>query len=162
MALTAFLVTLAAYIVWSEPDRVSGSLTEVSPNAASGPYRVGEFMVTFMTGRTGDSSDDLLSVAHHSRPDRLLWSIPGESFVSAARGEEAVRQSRGHFFIEDEIRKLHMGQTVDSIEKRGEALVVTGRLTGKAEDIDYSLTFSPVTDRCSPSSFRASRTQGHG
>ena len=145
MALAATLLT--TYVLWSEPGQVSGSLTEVARVAPPGPYRVGEFVVELKTGREGDASDDLLSVAHRSDLDRILWSsIPGESFVSAARGEEAVRQSRGHFFIEDEVEDLRPDQTVDRIERRGEALVVSGGLTsGNSEDTGYSLSFSPVS-----------------
>jgi alpha-glucosidase (family GH31 glycosyl hydrolase) len=145
--LTTVVAVLAAYLVWSEPGQVSGSLIEVSPNVATGPYRVGEFVVELESGREGDSSDDILSVAHHSRPDRILWSsIPGESFVSAARGEEMVRQSRGHFFIEDEVEDVYPDQTIGRVEKRGETLVVAGGLSGEGEDVDYSLSFSPVTE----------------
>jgi alpha-glucosidase (family GH31 glycosyl hydrolase) len=138
---------LIAYFVWSEPRQVSGSLTEVTRNAAPGPYRVGEFVVELETGRAGDTSDDHLSVAHRSDPHRALWSsIPGESFVSAARGEETIHQSRGHFFIEDEVEGIRPDQTIDRLEKRGEALVVAGELTSEgSEDVDYSLSFSPVS-----------------
>ena len=129
-----------------EGRQVSGSLTEVAREAA-GAYRVGEFTVTLKTGRSGDTSGDFLSVAHRSRPDRELWvSIPGESFMSVARGEETVRQSSAHFFIEDEIQELHQDQTIDRVEKRGGTLVVGGRLVGEREDVDYSLAFSPVTE----------------
>jgi hypothetical protein len=72
---------------------------------------VGEFAVALENGRDGDPSDDALSVAHRSRPDRALWSsVPGESFVEVARGEESVEQSRGHFFIEDEVEDLYPGK----------------------------------------------------
>ena len=145
LLLVAIALT-AALILWRHPGQVSGLLSGVSPDA-QGAYRVGEFLVRMETGRATDPSDDVLRVSHRSNPDRTLWaSIPGESFVSAARGEETVRQPSGHFFIEDEVEDVHPDQTVDRVEKRGETLVVAGRLVGEGEDVDYTLAFSPVDD----------------
>ena len=151
--ITAAILILAAAIALSitfavrhEPGQVSGSLTEVARDA-QGVYRVGAFAVELETGGDDDASNDLLIVSHDSRPDRILWaSIPGESFVSAARGEETVRQTSGHFSIEDEVEDVHPDQTVDRLERRGDALVVAGRLPGEGEDVGYTLTFSPVSD----------------
>jgi alpha-glucosidase (family GH31 glycosyl hydrolase) len=146
VALTVLLSVFVVYLLWREPGQVSGSLAEVAGSLDPGPYQVGEFVVTLKTGRSEDTSDDLLSVTHRSDPDRVLWSsIPGESFVSAARGEETVSETSGHFFIEDEVEDYHPDQTIDRIEKRGEALVVAGRLSGETEDVDYSLAFTPLT-----------------
>ena len=133
-----------AYVVfWGRPGQVSGSLTGVA-RYAPGAYRVGEFVIELETGQDGDA---FLSVAPRSDPDRLLWStIPGESFVSAARGEETVGQSSGHFFVEDEIKELRVDQTIDRVEKMGASLVVAGRLVGDGGDLDYTLAFSPVTE----------------
>ena len=53
-----------------EGRQVSGSLTEVAREAA-GAYRVGEFTVTLKKGRSGDTSEDFLSVTHRSRRGAL-------------------------------------------------------------------------------------------
>jgi alpha-glucosidase (family GH31 glycosyl hydrolase) len=136
-----------AYALWRKSARVSGAIAGVARDIPRGPHQIGEFSVVLETGPS--LSDVVLSVTHNSRPDRILWqSIPGASFLAAAEGEETVTESSGHFFIKDQIERLHSYQAIDSIEKRQSTLVVGGRLTrgGDSEGVAYTLTFSPMTE----------------
>jgi alpha-glucosidase len=128
----------------SGPGPVSGSVVGVSRGVESGSYRVGEFSVA-----VDRDAGFALNVRHRSDPGRVLWSsVPGESFISAARGHETVEQSRAHFTIEDEVEDTRPDQTVDSVEREGESLVLKGRLLdGGSGGVRYRLSFSPATDR---------------
>jgi alpha-glucosidase len=135
------------YLLWKRPDQASGTLLGVARDISQGQHHVGSFVIVLETGQ--DTSDVVLSVAHASRPERILWrSIPGESFVCAARGEETVHQSRSHLILEDKVRDLHADQTIDSVEYLGEKLVISGRLIGgdDSDGVVYTLTFTPIND----------------
>ena len=149
LAVAAAVAAALALHLGGDGESPYGSLVEAGQDIASGSYRVGEFSVTLEAGKGEDPSDVTLSIAYSSRPERILWeSVAGESFVSAARGEETVRESRAHFFVEDEVQERCRDQTLDSVKENDTALVLEGRLV--CEDnpggVAYSLSFSPASD----------------
>ncbi|CAN5595245.1 hypothetical protein BH24ACT22_BH24ACT22_21420 [soil metagenome] len=143
VGLVALLCVTAFFVAWGrDVGPVTGDVSPVSPETA-GTYTVGNFIVTFEEEPGGA----VLNLAHGSRPGRSLWrSIPGESFVSAARGRESVKNSRSHFTVEDDLRSSLPDQSVESVEKSGDILVFTGHLMGEGEDTAYKLAFSPASD----------------
>ncbi|CAN5676059.1 hypothetical protein BH24ACT21_BH24ACT21_05900 [soil metagenome] len=134
---------LVLYMVWFRSGGpATGELSSRSSEMA-GAHQVGEFVISLQEELGGLAMD----VSHSTRPGRSLWrSVPGESFVSAARGRESVQSSRAHFHVEDEVEERLPDQTVESIEKRGDAVVVSGTLAGGEESVAYTLTFSPASD----------------
>ncbi len=142
MLLAAVLFSAITLLMWYASGPVSGSVVDLPRGFEPGVYRVGEFAVSVK-----DLPGFAVSVAHRSDPGRVLWSsMPGESFVSAAKGDETVEQSRAHFSVEDEVKELRPDQTVDSVEREGESLVFEGRLLdGGAGGVKYELSFSPAT-----------------
>ncbi len=134
---------VAVYVVLGGAGGIAaGSLVSVDPGVA-GAYRVGEFVVTLNEGDAGA----VIRVVRHDQPGRTLWrSIPGQSFVTAARGQESVRDSHAHFTVEDEIEERLIDQSVDRIEEGGEELVISGRLAGGEEAAGYTLSFAPASD----------------
>lgn len=129
LVVAAIAACLAVYAGLAGSGAVApGELVEVGRGVDFGARQVGEeFVVSLEAGRGGDPSGVALVV--RSRSGRVLWeSVPGESFVSAARGEEEVRRARMHFFVEDDVEERCTDQTVDSFRGEGAALFVGGRL----------------------------------
>lgn len=89
---------------------------------------------------------DALEIRHSADPDRVLWStLPGESLLQAARGEEVVQESRGLFRISDRLRDVCADQTFESMASAGEALEICGRLHCRSgEEISYRFTLRPA------------------
>lgn len=74
---------------------------------------------SFATGKnfevSWDSGSGSLTAFHRDEPERALWATPpgGGSFVSAARGEENVEESRGSYALHDQIDIVCNHQTVE-------------------------------------------------
>ncbi|KAH7440311.1 hypothetical protein KP509_04G100900 [Ceratopteris richardii] len=67
--------------------------------------------------RSGNGRDGCLSVHHKEDPERALWLTKrGHAFISAALGDEIVRESRGSFAIHDKAELLLTHQTIELLQ----------------------------------------------
>lgn len=142
------LVVVAALVLALRGRRGSrrpGSLVEVSPDIVAGSWRAGEFLVTLEEAPDGPT----LHVENESRPGFRLWSsVPGKSFVSAARGRESVEDTRAHYFITDKVLDEYTDQTLDHVEQGDRGIIISGRLQNRdaAGEVGYELIFSRASE----------------
>ena len=144
-ALALAAVALVLALRGRRESRRPGSLVEVSPDIVAGSWRVGAFLITLEDASDGPA----LHVENGSRPDFRLWSsIPGKSFVSAARGRESVEDTRAHYFITDKVLEEYQDQTIDHVEHGDREIIISGRLKSKSasEEIGYELSFSQASE----------------
>ncbi|HCW51592.1 MAG TPA: hypothetical protein DGR79_05950, partial [Clostridiales bacterium] len=136
--------------------QVSGTLTFEPAALPATDYQVGPFIVTWDDGDGG-----WLRIVHSDAPGKVLWAtLPGRSFIAAARGVETVTESRGHFTVKDSLREVLAHQTIDSITfpfgetgaGPSDSLVIRGRLQAGPGGADrppntaYTLTFTAVDE----------------
>jgi alpha-glucosidase len=99
-------------------------------------YTIGNFKVIW------SSSKKQLYIFHQSNKKRPLWQThPGTNFISTARGEEKVRESRGIFLIKERISKLCIDQTLEIIKQKNKHLFISGKLQDR-RNITSKYTFS--------------------
>ncbi len=146
LVLALVALFLEAYSLRMRSRRVPSGALSVGRGVGSGSYRVSSFVVSLACGgRTANT----LEVRHVSNPDFVLWrSVPGRSFVPAARGRERVRGVRSHYFVWDEVLEEYGDQTIDLVERKGRSLVVSGRLARREGygEVGYSFTLSPASE----------------
>ena len=66
---------------------------------------------------------------HHCEQPHVIWSsLPGKGFLAAARGKEDIHESRGSFFIRDQLLHRCEGQSIQGISHQGQRLLVKGEL----------------------------------
>jgi len=104
-------------------------------------YMVGSFIV-----RWDSEGGGTLSICNRANPDKLLWcSLPGASFIAAARGIESVTESRGSYNIKDSLASVCSDQTIESIECQDGVLKIRGMLSGGTENTPYTVTLTETS-----------------
>jgi alpha-glucosidase len=135
------LVPLLAWLACGDPGAPAGRLEGGALDFASGSWSLGAFEARLQ----GTSwSDARLALYHRSRPREPVWaSLPGQAFVSAARGDETVTETRGSFVVEDEIGERCPDQRVEAIGSEGDELWLSGRLRCAGRELGYTLRAAP-------------------
>jgi alpha-glucosidase len=118
--------------------QADGRLSFDAKRLPSQDYSVGSFTVRWQA-----KGDGFLSVYHQSNPSKPLWqSLPGRSFLSAGRGVETVKESRGSFIIKDKLQSIIAEQSITDIKQAKGELTISGMISGGSENVPYTFTFS--------------------
>ena len=136
----AGIVTLAAIVFaarWSLDEyakrQISGKLSFNSQLLPSHDYVVGHFTARWQVDEGGK-----LCIYPASQMAKILWqSLPAQSFICAARGNETVKESWGSYDIKDSLITVCNSQTIDSIENIDGTLKISGVLSGDGEKTAY-------------------------
>ena len=118
-------IFIAAWVADEYNQRdLAGRLSFNALSLPSHDYIIGDFTVQWQTERGGT-----LSINPKSKPEKVIWqSVPGESFIGAARGLETVKEGRGFFSIKDDLRITCGNQTIDKIWEKDGRLNISGVL----------------------------------
>ena len=103
---------------------LDGDLLLDGASLPPGPLPAGSFLISFQ-----DKDGGRLVITHKSDPSRAVWeSVPGRAFVSAGRGDEEVRESRGSFTLRDSLKARCDDQKLAALAPEGDGVKVSGSL----------------------------------
>lgn len=147
-SLLILLLAVAGYLLWPEappPEPIIGRLQVEAPaETVPDTFRVGDFRIIWPC-RAAEGM--FLRITHRVEPGHVVWeSIPGESFINAARGQETISGSRGHYTISDDRKQVYEIQSVGTPQLRDSLLLFPGRLYGDGDSLHYALRFSPTPE----------------
>jgi len=135
LALLAHLVLLAAC---GSP--IPGGRLRAGPSPQT--LTVEGFTLTWTAPDTPHATLSVRATAE----DRLLWqNVPGQAFLSAAKGTEKVKESRGSFQLDDTLSQRCRDQTVDTFSRTARGTALTGHLLCDTGEVAYTLEFSAAS-----------------
>jgi len=125
---------------WAAADSRPSTAPVQGARAAGARYAVGPFIVWVTAPDSGQPP--VVAVAHIGEPRRLIWeSLPGVPFLAAGQGVESIRNlgiPAGGYAIADRSLRESARQSLDTIGREGDALVLRGSLSGGGVDVRYS------------------------
>jgi len=117
--------------------QVAGKLSVSEALNKAACFPIGEFQIDWEPASGGR-----LVVRHSADLDRALWAtLPGQTFIGAAFGQESVKESRGLFKIKDRRRVVFTRQSIDQIKATEKGIEINGML----KRLPYTLRFQQVT-----------------
>ncbi|HPH95316.1 MAG TPA: alpha-glucosidase [Anaerolineaceae bacterium] len=143
--LVAGLIGLGGWWGWQEYQtrQVIASLTFDPSLDQAQSFAAGNFTLLWDPAGGGR-----LSAVRTGAPGSEAWATQrGTSFVTAAVGREEVKEARAMYFVSDVLKTTCEQQNIQSIQAKGETVVVAGQLTCLGRDpLNYTLTFSAVSE----------------
>ena len=132
-----FLVGASAVVAAALPQAASAQ-----SNAGEGDkYPVGDFILRRAGG--------ILRVSHRQKPERVLWeSAPDGNFLAAEKAVANVREfgtPEGSFQISDRVSERYERASIEAIDLAQNRATVSGRLTGAAGEVGYTLSFEAIS-----------------
>jgi alpha-glucosidase len=125
----------------------SSELTKVDKDFYNTTIPVGNFTLKWI----GSESNELQLVISHKQHKQNWSSIPGKAFIEAAKASFEAPEFAGSFLIQEEVTKLCKEQSLNSLIKEANKLIVKGELgcsseSFNPESLEYELTFSALSE----------------
>ena len=127
---------------------VLAACTSSSPGGRlrSGPSPLTFGVEGFSVSWTSREAAQAALVVRDAANDRVLWqSLPGQAFLSAAKGSEKVKESRGSFHLDDMLSEQCHDQAVDALSGTADVLQVSGRLFCDHGEVPYTIEFTAAS-----------------
>ncbi len=123
-----------------ENRQINGNLI-VAQKIENKIYDLGNFQVQIQRDK-----GSFVRIVAKSSPQKILWqSVPKVSFVGAAQGEAKVKEARGSFFVNDEIKNRCFDQKVEKIEFVDGRLSIIGYLLCQSDKSPYTFVIKPYS-----------------
>ena len=142
LLMLALLCGLVAFLLWWVQESFPlPQLTALqAPRLTSKTEKLGSFVLHW------DKDKRQLFITHTKAPARKLWSsVPGYGFVAGAVGREEIHESRGSFFVRDHLQQECLQQTLQKIERKGDAVVLSGFVQCDTARRAYTLTWTAAS-----------------
>lgn len=140
LVLIVGVVAYVGYLFWRVP---SDHLDPVRPGALSvpieppAPLTVGPYRVSVTGG-------DQAAVTVTTGDGALVWrNAPGTAFLGAGSGSVSWTEKFGYFWADVARTATLTDQSIDSVRPEGEAVAISGTLSGGGRSAAYTVTLAP-------------------
>jgi alpha-glucosidase len=147
-----FLITLAFFLLYLRLRKESYAVPDIYPMTYSKTlqqpqkWTVGSFQIQWQP----NENEAYMRIVHTDDKQHTVWqSVPGKSWVAAAKGQSHIEESRGSFFVKDKIKDRCERQHIDAIQQTKTALLIRGTLACivNTKRIPYVLRWNQISPK---------------